>query len=68
MKILFINSVCGIRSTGKIVAQLAKEYIDTHAVYSKELQLLGDKLSSVSKRLNSYVEAPLAKQLLRFVK
>lgn len=49
-------------------SQIAKEYIDTHAVYSKELQILGDKLSSVSKRLNSYVEAPLAKQLLRFAK
>ncbi len=27
MKVLFINSVCGIRSTGRIVAQLADEYI-----------------------------------------
>ena len=27
MKVLFINSVCGIRSTGRIVAQLAEDYI-----------------------------------------
>lgn len=27
MKILFINSVCGIRSTGRIVTDLAEEYI-----------------------------------------
>lgn len=28
MRILFINSVCGIRSTGRIVAQLAQQYMD----------------------------------------
>ena len=27
MKILLINSVCGIRSTGKICTDIAKEYI-----------------------------------------
>ena len=27
MKVLFINSVCGIRSTGRIVTQLAEDYI-----------------------------------------
>lgn len=29
MNVLFINSVCGIRSTGRIVAQLAQDYIQS---------------------------------------
>lgn len=55
MKILFINSVCGIRSTGKIVAQLAKEYINNGheccIAYGREN--VPEELKSISKRIGS---------------
>ena len=45
--------------------QKAKEYIDKHAVFTKELQILANKLNGVSKKLNSYVAQPLADILLQ---
>ena len=49
-------------------AGIAKEYIDKWAVWSKELKALASKLGTVDKRLNSYLEVPLAKKLLKTIK
>lgn len=58
-----LNKIIRIQLSGD--SQMAKEYIDKHAVFSRELQILAEKLSSVSKRLNSYVDQPLAKKLIK---
>lgn len=57
-----LNKIIKIQLSGN--PELAKGYIDEHAVFSKELQILANKLNTVSKRLNSYVTQPLAKKLL----
>ncbi len=55
MKVLFINSVCGIRSTGRIVAQLADSYLkDGHEcriAFGRED--VPEKLRDISIRIGS---------------
>lgn len=55
MKVLFINSVCGIRSTGRIVAQLAEDYIknghECRIAYGREEA--PEALSAISIRIGS---------------
>lgn len=55
MKALFINSVCGIRSTGRIVAQLAEDYIksghECRIAYGREEA--PEELSAISIRIGS---------------
>ena len=49
-------------------AGMAKEYIDSLAIWTNELKALASKLGTVDKRLNSYLEVPLAKKLLKTLK
>lgn len=55
MKVLFINSVCGIRSTGRIVAQLAEDYIkeghECRIAYGREE--VPEALSPIAVRIGS---------------
>ena len=46
-------------------ASEAKAYIDKYAIYTNEIRGLAEKLSAVSKRLNSYTVQPLAKKILK---
>lgn len=55
MKVLFINSVCGIRSTGRIVTDLAQEYIlnghTCRVAYGREVA--PKNYSSIAVRIGS---------------
>ena len=55
MKVLLINSVCGIRSTGRIVAQLAEDYIskgdECRIAYGREEA--PEKFREISYRIGS---------------
>lgn len=55
MKVLFINSVCGIRSTGRIVCDLADEYLknghECRIAYGREY--VPDKYKNISYRITS---------------
>lgn len=55
MKVLLINSVCGIRSTGRIVAQLAEDFIcsgnECRIAYGREEA--PEKLREISYRIGS---------------
>ncbi len=62
MKILMINSVCGIRSTGRICTELADKYIaDGHIVkiaYGREE--VPDKYKEISVRISNNMEVYLS--------
>ena len=68
MKVLFINSVCGIRSTGRIVEQLAESYIkDGHEcriAYGREDA--PEKLRAISVRIGSERDVKINAALARF--
>lgn len=68
MKVLFINSVCGIRSTGRIVAQLADSYIkDGHEcriAYGRED--VPEELRAISVRIGSEPSVKINAALARF--
>ena len=75
MKINFFRvTECAREMLNKIIRiqlsknpQKAEEYISSNAIFSKELEILANNLKKVSKRLNSYVEQPLAQKMLRQV-
>lgn len=43
--------------------EMARQYIEKYAVWSPQLQVLGDKLAAVDKQRNSYIVEPLANML-----
>lgn len=45
-------------------SQKAADYIKTNAVWSKELDRMAENLKEVDKKLNSYINAPLANELI----
>lgn len=55
MKVLFINCVCGIRSTGRIVTDLAEEYMaqgyEVRIAYGREQT--GEKYKAISYRIGT---------------
>lgn len=55
MKVLFINSVCGIRSTGRIVTDLAEEYLaqghEVRVAYGREN--VPEKYQEISYRIGT---------------
>ena len=61
MKILQINSVCGIRSTGRIVAELADEYIsqghECKIAYGREY--VPDKYKGISYRIGKNIDVKI---------
>ena len=68
MKVLEINSVCGIRSTGRIVTEIADEYIrEGHEViiaYGREK--VPSKYQSISKRIGSEFDVKINALETRF--
>lgn len=48
--------------------KMAKEYIEKYAVWTKELDILANKLKPIDKRLNSYLYSPIAKEVLKKIK
>ena len=48
--------------------KMAKEYIEKYAVWTKELDILANKLKPIDKRLNSYLYFPIAKEVLKKIK
>ncbi len=48
--------------------KMAKEYIEKYGVWTKELDMLANKLKPIDKRLNSYLYSPIAKEVLKKIK
>lgn len=69
MKVLFINSVCGIRSTGRIVAQLADNYIksghECRIAYGREG--VPESLREISIRIGSEWDVKMNAALARLL-
>ena len=68
MKVLLINSVCGIRSTGRIVAQIADDYIsrgdECRIAYGRED--VPENLREISVRIGSELGVKVNAMLARF--
>ena len=58
MKLLLVNSVCGIKSTGRIVTDIAKQYIsngyECKIAYGRET--VPDEFADIAYRIGSDAE------------
>ncbi|MBP2644009.1 MAG: glycosyl transferase [Firmicutes bacterium] len=65
MKVLQINSVCGIGSTGRIatdIASMLKEnHIDSYIAYGRETSLEDDHVLKIGSKLDCYMHAVLTR-------
>jgi len=69
MKVLQINSVCGIGSTGKIAAdisaRLQDQHIESYIAYGRETSIQSDSLIRIGTKLDYYIHGGLTRILDR---